>query len=117
MLAFWNGKEKSYGGASIMDTDRFEVERFKPDYMTWYDNWPNFHQRATGQYRLGTATSELIIINDASRDWHYHLRMKFVKLEDGQKLYTLIYAGKILPVTSYEGTQHATVLRQFGDLW
>jgi len=96
------------------------IEAFKPEYFTSRDYWKvsTCPERILGQYRLGTAVAELTRRHTGGKslELDYWLEMRFEKFEDGQKLYTLIRSGQILPRISYEEQQIKTPFQQMRDL-
>ena len=110
-----NGKENIIGG-SILDASQTEVEQMNPEYITYYDHLEDYPSRILGQYKFGTATAELTRVYQGKSGYTRFLRLKFVKLADGQEIYTLIRAGKILPRISYEEKQIDTPVQQLRDL-
>lgn len=119
MLVAWkNGEQhyKGFGPVELLIADADLISRLNPDYVTSFENWPNFTKRTLGKYVLGTATAELQAMT--GENWHYHLVMKFTRLADAQALYNHLRAGTISPVSNFEGQQSAvTAIRQFRDLW
>lgn len=96
----------------------------KVDYFTIFGSWEideHAAHRITGEYQLGSASAELYRESGAyhtnNYQWaQYRFQMKARLLEDAQRLYELIRAGKILPTVSYEEEQVDTPIRQFRDL-
>jgi hypothetical protein len=114
-MMFWkDGENAGFSTINLLHADERLLTENPNDYVTVITNWKNWQKRILGVYSLGTATAELTATT--SDDWHYHLELKFVKLKDGQELYTLINAGKILPDVPYDGEQSGTVVRHFRDL-
>jgi hypothetical protein len=109
---------------SLIAPEVGKISAYKPEYFTDLLRWDttNNPRRIEGQYGLGTATAELTLERSRNRNgefetWEYRLEVRFVDLKDGLELYTLIRAGKIVPLVDYKGDQPATAKEQFRDLW
>jgi len=128
IYAWKNGVSQISSGSSDKKIDFGEflspnfknIEAFSPEYFTSRDYWKvsTCPPRILGQYKLGSATAELTVHHAGGKtpELDYFLDIRFEKFEDGQKLYTLIRSGRILPRISYEEQQIKTPVQQMRDL-
>jgi hypothetical protein len=116
MYAYRNNRKEHLQVGLLLSPDIGKIAEFKPDYFSEIIFWPRSGspRRILGQYKFGFASAELRVSQDNESYW---LAVWFTKVEEGQKLYTLIMAGKIMPFAFYDGEQHVTAVRNFADLW
>ena len=118
MFIVWkDGKSEVVHLVTLMGTSEEVIRSKVTDYDYASENFilPGWPKRIRGYYEFRSASAELNLRDCVPGV--FKLELKFEKLEDGQKLYQMISAGKIWPKVNYEDEQVPSPLRHIRDLW